>query len=335
MFIIDAHLDLAYNASRGRDVLKPAAEQVSDNTDIPTVGLPDLRAGGVSLVCATIFAEPDSQQFPGYKNADEAHAAGMWQMQWYLDREREGQFRIIRRPSDVGWALPTKTVGSAHPTLPIIILLEGADPIRNADEVPLWVEHGVRIVGLSWKQTRYAGGTGAPGPLTPEGVALAKALDTAGIIHDASHLAEQSLWQLLDLTTGPLIASHSNCRHYVPTDRQLSDDMIRAIINRGGVIGINFFDRFLIPHGQPKRRATLADVILHMQHICDLAGSARHVAIGTDMDGGLGRNEIPQEITSSAALPKLAGALNDAGFDDTAVQDIMGENWRRFFATNL
>lgn len=327
MMIIDAHLDIAYNASRGRAVLGPARDQTPDKEGIPTVGLPDLHAGGVGLVCATIFAEPASRDFAGYKTADEAHAAGMWQMQWYLDREKERHFKIVRRRDELN-ALSPKP-------LPIIVLLEGADPIRTPAEVPFWFDQGVRIVGLAWKQTRYAGGTGNPGPLTAEGVKLAKALDAAGIIHDTSHLAEESFWQLLDQTTGPVIASHSNCRHFVPTDRQLSDDMIKALVVRGGVIGINFFDRFLLPHGQPKRRAMLADVVMHMQHICQLAGSARHVAIGTDMDGGLGRNEIPQEIETSADLPKLADALSAAGFSDADVTNIMGENWRRYFASHL
>ncbi len=335
--IIDAHLDLAYNALRGRDVLRPAGDQKPDPDDIPTVGLPDLYAGGVKLICATIYAEPDSPKFKGYRTTEEAHAAGMAQMQWYLDREKDGYFKIVRSRSDVGWALPTtatKAVGSAHPALPAIILLEGADPIRTPAEVPFWFDQGVRLVGLAWKQTRYAGGTGAPGPMTPEGKALVKALDAVGMIHDASHLAEESFWQLCELSAGPIIASHSNCRSIVPTDRQLSDAMIRVIVQRGGVIGINFFDRFLIPPVE-KRRATLDDVIAHMQHICDLAGNANHVAIGTDMDGGLGRDQIPQEIITSADLPKLADALSRAKFSDADVTNIMSGNWLRYFSANL
>jgi membrane dipeptidase len=118
-------------------------------------------------------------------------------------------------------------------------------------------------------------------------------MDRHGMIHDLSHLAEESFWQLLDTTGGPVMASHSNCRAIVPTDRQLSDEMIRAVARRGGAIGINFFDKFLVPpaeHG--KRRATLGDVVTHVKHMCDLIGDARHVGLGTDMDGGLGREQI-------------------------------------------
>jgi membrane dipeptidase len=227
--------------------------------------------------------------------------------------------------------------GRVTPTLSAILLLEGGDAIRTPDDLPEWFDAGLRIVGLAWKQTRYAGGTGAPGPLTSEGKALVKHLDRFGIIHDTSHLAEQSFWDLMDLADRAVIASHSNCRAIVGDgDRHLTDDMIRAITSRGGVIGINFYDKFLLPrteHGL--RRATLTDVVNHVKHICDLAGSAKHVGIGTDMDGGLGREQIPVEITTSADLPRVAEALNSAAFSDQDVIGIMGENWRRFFANAL
>jgi membrane dipeptidase len=215
-------------------------------------------------------------------------------------------------------------------------LLEGADAIASVGEVSDWFARGLRIVGLAWGATRYAGGTGAPGPLTPDGRRLVEPLDQSGIIHDASHLAEQSFFDLLDLSAGPVMASHSNCRAIVPTDRQLSDAMHRALVRREGVIGINFYDKFLIPpdaHGQ--RRATLGDVIAHVRHICELVGDARHVGLGTDMDGGLGRDQIPVEIRTSADLPRVADALAGGGFGDADIDRIVSGNWLRFFARAL
>jgi membrane dipeptidase len=319
--IFDAHLDLAYNALRGRDVTRPARQQPPDDEGIPTVGLPDLRDGGVRRICATIFCEPSIGGKPGYRNPDEAHAAALRQLDWYDQQRAAG--RLV--PATAGHAaLPGDAIATT-------ILLEGADPIRSPGEVGLFHTRGVRIVGLAWKRTRYAGGTGAPGGLTPEGVELVRELDRFGIIHDASHLAEASFWQLLDLARGRVIASHSNCRAIVgqdPGERHLSDEMIRALIARGAVIGINFFDRFLLPHTEYKqRRATLNDVVRHAQHICDLAGNANHVGLGTDMDGGLGRNEIPEEIETSADLPKVGQALRAAGFAEADVRRILHDNW--------
>ena len=338
MFIADAHLDLAYNALRGRNILLPAAEQTADEEGIPTVGFPDLRAGGVGLICATIFCQPDSPRSSGYTTPEEAHVMAWQQMQWYQRQLEAGQIEFVTSGMSVPTVQREEHGRDAHATgkIKAILLLEGADALRTPDDVKPWFDAGLRIVGLAWKRTRFAGGTAAPGPLTAEGVRLVKALDAHGIIHDTSHLAEESFWQLLEQSDGPVIASHSNCRAFVPTDRQLSDEMIKALIARGGVIGMNFYDKFLLPPDEyRKRRATLADLLRHVRHICDLAGSANHVAIGTDMDGGLGREQIPQEITTSADLPRIADALNDAGLSDDDVRNIMGGNWLRFFREHL
>lgn len=327
--IVDAHLDLSYNALNGRDVIRPAVEQPANEDGIATVGLPDLRGGDVGLVCATIFCSPATETQPGYRSADEAYATAQRHLDWYRSQADVGHFQFATRAGDL--AVKERSHGQRA-----ILLLEGADAIRSADDVGNFVEAGVRIVGLAWKRTLYAGGTGAPGPLSDEGRAMVRILDRFAIIHDLSHLAEESFWELLDLSDGPVMASHSNCRSIVPTDRQLSDEMIRAVIGRGGVIGINFFDKFLLPPEEyGSRRATLTDVVLHVRHICQLAGNSNHVGLGTDMDGGLGREQIPVEIRTSADLPRVGDALIAAGFDDAAIAAILGANWIRFFEANL
>ena len=329
MNIVDAHLDLSYNALRGRDVLRPAAEQTGDEEGIPTVGLPDLVAGGVGLVCATLFSMPSLDGKPGYHDAQEAHDDALRQLDWYR--------RVFdERRADAVTCRQQLAAPPPPGRLRFVLLMEGADAIRQPEDLRAFQDLGVRIVGMAWKRTRYAGGTGAPGPLTPEGIELVKEMDALGVIHDASHLAEESFWQLMDLATGPVIASHSNCRRIVPTDRQLSDRMIRAIVSRGGVVGINFYDKFLLPPDEyGTRRATLADVVRHVEHVCDLAGNATCVGLGTDMDGGLGREQVPQEIRTSADLPRVAEALSKAGFGDDDVARVMGLNWQHFFARSL
>ena len=330
MLIVDAHLDLAYNANNGRDVLRSALEQTPDKDGIPTVGLPDLNAGRVGLICGTIFVAPGSYEAGGYQSASEAHQQAQAQMVWYQQQESAGRMAIVRKAAD----LPAdQDPGDA---LRNLVLMEGADPIESPDDAAWWFDQGVRIVGLAWKQTRYAGGTGAPGGLSLAGVEMVKKLDDLGIIHDASHLAEQAFWQLLEHTDRAVMASHSNCRSIVPSDRQLSDDMIRAIAQRGGVIGINFYDRFLLPADwRDVRRATLQDVLDHVKHICDLTGSADNVGIGTDFDGGLGREQIPQEITTAADLHLLADAASRAGFSAADTQKLMSANWLAFFRKSL
>jgi len=328
VLIVDAHLDLADNAVRGRPVHLPARQQAADEEGIPTVGLPDLRDGGVGLICATIFCQPRYDDKPGYQTPDQAHAAALTQLHWYQSQQSSGAMRIIQRPADFSRQVPETQA---------ILLMEGADPLRDETDVRNFFESGLRIVGLAWKEgTRYAGGNARPGPLTRDGAAMVKTLDRFGIIHDLSHLADEAFWQLLALSSAPVMASHSNCRSIVPGVRQLSDEMIRAITSRGGMIGINFYDKFLVPpEEQNNRRATLHDVTSHIKCICDIAGNAAHVGLGTDMDGGLGREQIPVEIETSANLPRVADALSTAGFGDGDVAAIMGESWLRFFSKNL
>jgi membrane dipeptidase len=196
----------------------------------------------------------------------------------------------------------------------------------------------VRIVGTAWGGTRYSGGTNAPGPLTPDGRDLMAELDRQGIALDTSHMAEESFWQALRLFNGPVIASHSNCRRIVPTDRQLTDEMIRAIVDRDGVVGVVLYNRFLDgtwPADGRKADVRLEAVVRHIDHICELARDARHVGIGSDMDGGFGVEGIPAELDSSADLPLIGQALVSAGWSTAEAQGVLGGNWLRWLETTL
>jgi membrane dipeptidase len=254
MQIVDAHLDLSYNAViRGRDVTCPAVEQPVVDKEIATVGLPDIRKAGISLICATIFCSPARYKKPlGYKTPQEAHEQAIRQWEWYQRQMDKGELRLIESPD----ALPTdERPAAVAREIPLILLLEGADAFRTQDDVHEWYARGLRIVGLAWGQTRMAGGTGSPGPLSDEGRAVVGVMNKLRMIHDTSHLADESFWQLLDLTGGPVMASHSNCRAIVPTDRQLSDEMIKALMKRNGVIGVNLYDEFLVPRTSTKSAA--------------------------------------------------------------------------------
>ena len=178
-----------------------------------------------------------------------------------------------------------------------------------------------------------------PGPLTDAGRELMRELEKSRLILDSSHMSDESFFEALKLFPGTVIASHSNCRTLVPTDRQLSDEMIRALISRDGVIGAVFYNPFLVngwaEAGKVKSQATLGHVVQHIRHVCNIAGDARHVAIGSDLDGGFGVESSPADIDTVADLGKLALALSSNGFSDEDVGGVMQRNWMRILEKAL
>lgn len=342
--IVDGHEDLAYNAlSLSRDPRRSAKETRTLEPEKPvnglaTVGLDDFLAGNVRVIFATIYVSParDGSNTPGktYTNAEEANALGQEQLAYYALLASDPRFSLITTRDDL-----KRVVDSPTPKVGLVLLMEGADPIIEPNDLQTWYDGGVRIIGPAWSQTRYSGGTGKPGPLTDPGKELIGEMSRLGLVLDTSHMAEESFFQALELYQGTVIASHSNVRKFVPTDRQLSDDMIRALVKRDGVIGAVFYNQFLQyewrKQGADKKAVTFATVIDHMKHICDLAGDTRHCGIGSDFDGGFGMEATPNEIDTVADLQKFAEALSSAGFSDADVSGIMGGNWLRILERAL
>jgi membrane dipeptidase len=332
MVFIDGHLDLAYNAlAVGRDLTLPLAELrgLEQRTrEEALITLPELRAGHLSIVFATLFVRPEAESATkddlsghSYRTPEEARALAAEQLELYERWEERGLVRILRDRQSLKAHLSAQ-----DGVLGIVLLMEGADPISSPAEVTWWARRGVRIVGLSWQQTRYAGGTHAPGPLTELGRELIIALNETGLILDVSHLAEESFWQALELNPRALIASHSNARALLPTDRHLSDDMIHALAERDAVIGLVLGNRFIkagLATGAPKESVTLKDLAEQATHIAELAGW-QHLGIGSDFDGGFGVQETPLEIRRGADFARLGEAIPAAHR-----AAVLGGNWLR------
>jgi membrane dipeptidase len=337
--IIDAHLDLAFNAVGGGADLRlplpalrqsPYGQQATARHATPTVSLPALRAADVRVVFGTIFVLKATPAFdvdgPVYTTPAEANTQGWAQMRYYHDLAQQGEIVLVTDRATLERALAG---GAPQPGL--VPLMEGADPIRNPDELGVWHEAGLRIIGLAWSATRYSGGTGEPGPLTPEGRALVRAMREHHFALDVSHLSDESFWDALELHTGPVLASHANCRAFVPTDRQLSDDMIRALAERGGVMGVIPYTKFLTHRWtQDVSRAPIDALVRHIEHICDLVGNTQHVAIGSDFDGGFGAETLPIGMDAIGDLHKVGDALKMRGWSDQDIADVMGGNWARW-----
>lgn len=344
---VDAHLDLAFNVvAKGRDLsatVEAVRRRERRRDQAILVTLPELRAAGVGLALGTLFTLPrDFIRPPGapalttgrrdftYQTPEQACRWAVIQLDIYRHWEERGLIRIIRSQPDLRHHLATWRAGEAP--LGVVLLMEGGDPILTPDHLGWWVERGVRAVGPAWQRTRYSGGTHAPGPLTPEGRELVLAMTEHEVILDTSHMAEESFWDAVALEPRHLMASHSNARAITPTDRHLTDEMIRAIGHRKGVIGLVLGNEFVKPgvtRTSPKHSVTLADVRRQAEHIAGLVGW-HSVGIGSDFDGGFGLQETPLEITRGAdfhRLGEVAPPEERAG--------VLGENWIRFLERAL
>jgi membrane dipeptidase len=348
--VVDAHEDIAWNALvLGRDVCQSALEtrRLEEGSDIPqqhgicTVGLPEWLAGGVAVICGTIFAAPASPNIPAsytYSTADEAHAQALAQLDFYHRLADEDQrITLIGSRADLDAVLASWE--GASPQVGIVPLMEGADPIREPAEAEFWFEHGVRMVGPAWLAgSHYAGGDSAPGPLTDEGRELLEVLASLGLILDLSHLADESFFEAVDRFEGQVVATHANPRARVPGSRQISDAMIRRLAERDGVMGIVPYNRFLRPgwtKDDPKDAVTVADVAAAVDHVCQVVGDAAHIGIGSDFDGGFGVESIPAEMDTVADLRRIDPALGEMGYGEDDIAAILGGNWLRLFRSAL
>ncbi|MBS1873295.1 MAG: membrane dipeptidase [Acidobacteria bacterium] len=346
MIVIDAHLDLSWNAlGWNRDLRQSVAEIRASEAGLPqkgrgtnTVAFPEMRSGKVGICLATVLArsKPRGATSIDFRNQEIAFAVAQGQLAYYRVLEEQGAIRFIRNAAELSASFAEWKSSPATAPFGFVLAMEGADPIVNPAQVERWRRDGLRVVGLThYGASPYGHGTGSDGPLTPAGVELLNAMADAGMILDLTHLADESFWQALKLWKGPVLASHNNCRALVPGGRQFSDDQIRAIIERHGVIGAAFDAWMLAPDWtlsmEPK--VQIKAVVDHMDHICQLAGNARHIAIGSDLDGGYGTEQTPAGLDTIADLQKIALLLGERGHSEADVAAAMHGNWMRCLET--
>jgi len=312
----DGHLDLAYLALHGHDLRAEVADPAAR-----CISLPALARGRVRTVLGTIFTERGAEGAgtPWGYDADDpqsAFEAGVRQLEWYESMERTGHLRIVRTAADL----------DAEAPLRVVLLMEGADPIRSAEDVAWWHARGIRVVGLTWALgSRHAGGNAAHGGLTTLGRDTVAALDAHRMLHDASHLADAALDDLLACSPRTIVASHSNCRALTDErQRHLRDDQIAAIAVRGGVIGLNLYGSFLA-HG---REATLADALAHVAHVASIAGRGR-CCLGSDLDGGFTPMQVPAGVRAPDQFDALDAGLAGAGWTDAERESFAWAAWDR------
>lgn len=350
MFTIDAHLDLSMNAMEwNRDLRQPVGrirDRERDMTDKPdrgkaTVSLPDLRRGNVGLVVATQIARyvaPDNS-LPGWQSPEQAWAQTQAQRTWYEAMEEAGEMKQIRDLAGLETHLAHWEDGTPSDRKPVgyLLSLEGADSLVTLAHVERAYAYGLRAIGPAhYGPGRYAPGTDATGFMGAAGRGLLKEMERLNIILDATHLCDDSFWEALANFNGPVWASHNNCRALVNHNRQFSDDQIRALIDRGAVIG-GALDAWMMVPGWVRGQSTpegmncsLSVMIDHLDHICQLAGNARHVGIGSDLDGAFGKEQCPYDLDTIADLQSIPTLLQQRGYSADDVSKVVHGNWLRF-----
>ena len=355
--IIDAHQDLAYNMlSFGRDYTIPVAETrrreagtfaVEANGDC-TISWQEYQRGRIAVIFATLFAAPARGKIPDwetqiYANTEQAHKLYKNQLDVYdrLYDQHPDKFTPIRNKSELENTLLQWEKPNSTPPAGLITLMEGAEGIRSINELEEWWQRGVRVIGPAWKGTRFCGGTREPGPLTAEGRDLLAAMAPIGFTLDLSHMAWESALEALDVYEGPLLATHANALKQVKNgsiNRFLTDEIIDGIIERDGVIGVIPFNSFLIEGWKiPDPRSDVPPDMVAAQkdYICQRAGNAMHVGLGTDFDGGFGLQHIPEGLDTIADLQNLAPLLESRGYSTTDIARIMGGNWAEILRRTL
>jgi membrane dipeptidase len=353
MFIIDAHLDISTNAIEwNRDYrqsvydIRQSEKGMTDKIDRGkgTVSLPELRKGNIGLVVATQLARfnQNNGNLPGagWNSPHQAWAMSQAQVAWYQAMEAEGEMTLISNLSSLEKHLVlwlNDSISANDKPVGYILSLEGADSLINLSYLDKAYNYGLRIIGPAHYSTgRYASGTGTTDGFTTMGKDLLKEMNALNMILDVTHLTDKGFAEAIDLFHGNVWASHHNCRTLVPHQRQLTDEQIKILIERGAVIG-GCFDAWMMKPGFTQRVSSPAEfgikietIIDHYDHICQIAGNSQHCAIGSDLDGTYGTEQSPADLDTIADLQKLTNLLSKRGYKQDDIENIFHKNWLRF-----
>jgi membrane dipeptidase len=319
---------------------------IDDKHYTVTVTLPEMRKGHVGIMLSTIMARvmaPSVASHNSVRTQGTAYARGQSHLHYYNALAREGEITFIKNSADLDACVESWQNPTPETPVGLILTAESSDPILGPDQVQEWWDAGLRSVSLThFGANTYGHGSGTLGGLYPPAYPLLDALKDVGMILDLTHAADLTFWQILDYWDGPVHASHCNCRALTPGQRHLSDEMIKAITDRDGVLGMVFAEQMLSPTwswDDPTTHYTTAtrpmkSVVEHIDHICQLTGNADHVAFGTDLDGGYGKELAPTDYNTIEDLQRFPSILEENGYNAEDIDKICHGNLIRLFKNN-
>jgi len=343
MKIFDGHNDILNKITKMPDPLNTKAFLVSDpgHLDFPRA----LRAGVMGGFFAVYTSNPPSVPSvedrmilsdEGYRiklapslDYEYAHqsALQMIDLLFKIQEDSLGQFQVVTSSSELDHFIKNNIMAA-------VLHLEGAEPIQpDLENLTFFYEKGVRSLGITWSRPNKFG-YGVPfaypsdpdtGPgLTDAGKELVKSCNDLGIMIDLAHLNEKGFWDVAELSSHPLVSTHTAAGSLIPKARNLSDEQLKAIGDSDGVVGIIFSVNDIAGGKRPKDNAPISKIIDHIRYVADLIG-VDHVAFGSDFDG----TKIPSELGDVSGYPKLVSLLIEEGFNSQEMEKICSQNWIR------
>ncbi|USG64085.1 dipeptidase [Brevibacillus ruminantium] len=325
--VIDGHFDLLMDVAIQR--------QHGRRKVIESLYLPQFRDGGVDSVVSAIFVDSAFLPEMGLRKALQQISALYAEMD-----ESPDKILVCKTTDDLIKAKQEGKVG-------FVLSLEGVEPLFNdLSMLRIFYELGVRLIGLVWSRRNFAGDgshfspvrEGQKGGITDFGIQLVEEAEALGMVVDVSHLNDEGFWDVMKIAKKPVIASHSNCRALAASMRNLSNEQIRALAERNGVIGMNAVNFFV---SEKDEEADLEHLLDHVDHIVKLVG-LEHVSLGLDITDEFLKYVSPESLAAfprkpfdvikgHEQVPNIAIGLMKRGYKDDAIERIMGNNLLRVF----
>jgi membrane dipeptidase len=289
-------------------MLFPVERTLGDRSNSGQVDLPRLIEGGIDCVSFTSGANGPCSSYKALQNLEVIYSE--------IDKNYD-KVSIVTTYDEI---IKNKSGGKVS----AILSFEGAEPIENDLRIlRIMYRLGIRIITLVWIYRNLLAdpctAKRLKSGLSDFGVSAVEEMNRIGIIVDVSHLNDVGFWDVLEVSKDPVIASHACCRGLSHHPRNLTDEMIKALSEKGGVIGITFVKRFL---SEDAEKATIDSVVNHIDHAIDVGG-IDHVGIGSDFDGG------GLALQDATKMPEITKRLVNRGYSDNEVQKILGGNFLR------
>ncbi len=299
----------------------PPRRTLGERSKHGQIDIPRIRKGGVKCLLFAMYVDPQ-------------YTARLRRLVQMMDAFHS---ELARYPKQVSLVTSYNEIMKAvqDSKITAMITIEGGEPLEGSVEaLRAMYKLGARSLTLThFPRNELGDGSGADtgSHLTELGKTVVQEMNKLSMIVDISHLNQTGFWDVLELTKDPVLATHSNCKALCSHHRNLTDDQIKALAEKGGVMNLSFCAGFIkdgIGFGDPEavKKVTVQDWLDHLDHAVKLVGT-NHVGIGSDLDGGCGFPDL-HDVTT---FPHLTEGMVARGYSDSDIKKVLGANNLRVF----